>query len=64
MCWSGNCLVLFYKTYENTYDGYVRIGHIDDADLADAVGNGDIQVRLSIQKTDKTHGGNTWNFDY
>ena len=49
MCWSGNCLVLFYKTYENTYDGYVRIGHIDDVNFSEALGTGDIQVQFSIQ---------------
>ena len=50
MCWSGNTLVLFYKTYENTYDGYVRIGHVDDAGLAAVLGKGDVEVRFSLQE--------------
>lgn len=49
MCWSGNCLVLFYRTYENTYDGYVRIGHIDDNHLAEVLGKNNARVKFSLQ---------------
>lgn len=49
MCWSGNSLVLFYKTYSNSYGGYVPLGTVDDpSNLASALGSGNIQVTWSL----------------
>lgn len=49
MCWSGNTLVLFYKTFPNTYGGYVRLGHIEPATgLAEALGSGTAQVSFAL----------------
>jgi len=45
LCWSSNTLVLFYRTFANTYGGYDRIGAIQDtAGLAQALGKGSIKV--------------------
>lgn len=47
--WSGNQLVLFYTTFANGYDGYVRLGAIEDVDnLAEALGSGDVTVTIEI----------------
>lgn len=49
MCWSGNCLVLFYKSFSNTYGGYVRLGYVDDAsDLSDVLGSGNVEVMFAV----------------
>lgn len=49
MLWSGNCLVLFYKTYSNSYGGYVPLGTVDDpSNLASALGSGNVQVTWSL----------------
>lgn len=49
MCWSGNCLVLFYDTFSNSYDGYVRLGYIEDTSgLVDALGTGDITIIFNV----------------
>lgn len=49
MCWSGNCLVLFYTTYSNSYGGYVPLGKVDDpSGLANALGSGDIEVTWAL----------------
>ena len=49
MCWSGYSLVLFYKTFSNSYGGYVRLGYIEDASgLAAALGSGNIQVSFAV----------------
>lgn len=48
MCWSGNCLVLFYKAFSNSYGGYVRLGYVDDTPgLAAALGSGSVQVMFA-----------------
>lgn len=48
MCWSGNCLVLFYESFESGYGGYVRLGRVADAEgLAGALGPGDVTVTFS-----------------
>lgn len=45
--WSGNQLVLFYSTFANSFDGYVRLGAIADADgLAERLGRGDVTVTI------------------
>lgn len=49
MCWSGNCLVLFYKTFSNSFGGYVRLGRVEDASgLAAALGSGSAEVTFSV----------------
>lgn len=49
MCWSGNCLVLFYTTYSNSYGGYVSLGTVDNpSDLASALGSGNVPVTWSL----------------
>jgi len=49
MCWSGNCLVFFYKTYPNSYGGYVPLGTVDDpSNLAFALGSGNVEVTWSL----------------
>jgi hypothetical protein len=48
MCWSSNCLVLFYKTFSSGYN-YVRLGRIGDASgLADALGGGSVQITFEV----------------
>lgn len=45
MCWQGDVLVLFYKTFDNHYGGYTRIGRVHNPEgLAAALGNGTVQV--------------------
>lgn len=49
MCWSDNCLVLFYKSFNNSYGGYVRLGYIDDVSgLSSALGSGNIEVTFAV----------------
>ncbi|MDO5518548.1 MAG: cyclophilin-like fold protein [Clostridium sp.] len=51
MIWSDNCLVLFYKTYNNSYSGYIPIGHIDDVTgLESAMGNGNVDITFSVNR--------------
>lgn len=39
--WSGNSLVLFYTSIQNSYGGYVRLGYIEDSSgLQTALGSG------------------------
>lgn len=46
--WSGNNLVLFYRTFANSYS-YVPIGRIMDVDaLTDALGSGSVEVTFRI----------------
>lgn len=52
MCWSSNCLVIFYETFSNSYGGYVRLGYIEDAaGLKEAVGAGDISVMFQVPQS-------------
>lgn len=49
MSWSGNCLVLFYRTYSNSNGGYVPLGMVDNpSNLASALGSGNVQVTWSL----------------
>ncbi|ULQ60429.1 hypothetical protein K7I13_03725 [Brucepastera parasyntrophica] len=51
MLWSGNTLVLFYKTFSNSYGGYVRLGYVEDtACLAAALGPGNVTVTFTVMK--------------
>lgn len=44
-CWSSNTLVLFYATFQNSFDGYVRLGTVDNPEgLAQALGSGNAEV--------------------
>ena len=45
MCWQGDVLVLFYKTFDNHYGGYTRIGRVHNPEgLEAALGNDTVQV--------------------
>ncbi len=49
MLWSGDTLVLFYKTFSNSYGGYVRLGYVEDtAGLAAALGTGSAEVTFAV----------------
>lgn len=49
MCWSSNSLVLFYNTFSNSYNGYVKIGYIEDvSNLASSLGKGNVRVTFTI----------------
>lgn len=45
MLWQGNCLVLFYNTFANSYGGYVRVGVIDElTGFTEALGSGNAEA--------------------
>ena len=49
MLFGDDCLVLFYDSFTTGYS-YTRIGHISNPEgLADAVGNGDVQIAFSAE---------------
>lgn len=51
MCWSGNCLVLFYKTFSNSYGGYARLGYVEDpTGFAAVLESGNVRVEFAISK--------------
>lgn len=51
MCWSGNCLVLFYETFPNSYGGYVRLGYVEDASgLSTTLGQGNVTVMFTVDE--------------
>lgn len=48
--WSGNCLVLFYTTFSNSYS-YVPIGYIEDTTgLTEALGSGSVQAAFALNE--------------
>ena len=50
MLYGNNCLVLFYDTFDTSYQ-YTRIGHIKNTtDLKETVGKGSIQVKFDTKK--------------
>lgn len=52
MCWSGNCLVLFYEDFSNSYGAYDRLGYIENTTgLAEVLGSGDIRVTFSYESS-------------
>ncbi len=50
MLYGSNTLVVFYKTFSTSYN-YTKLGVIDDAaDLASALGGGNVSVTFELQK--------------
>lgn len=48
MLYGTDCLVLFYKDFQTSYN-YTKLGYIEDSSkLAEALGNGNVQVVISI----------------
>ena len=49
MLYGNNCLVVFYRSFNTTYT-YTRLGRISDPDdLADELGDGNVQVELYLE---------------
>lgn len=50
MLYGNNCLVLFYKSFNTSYN-YVKLGHIDNTTgLTEAIGSGSVKVTFSVSE--------------
>lgn len=50
MLYGANCLVLFYEDFNTSYS-YTRLGYINDVSgLADALGQGNVQVAFAVSE--------------
>lgn len=55
MLYSDDCLVVFYETFRTPY-GYTPVGHISDTEgLAEALGDGSVEVSFSVSETPSAH---------
>ena len=55
MLYGGDCLVVFYETFRTSY-GYTPVGHISDTEgLAEALGDGRVEVSFSLSQTPSAH---------
>ena len=55
MLYGGDCLVVFYETVRTSY-GYTPVGHISDTEgLAEALGDGRVEVSFSLSQTPSAH---------
>ena len=55
MLYGGDCLVVFYETFRTSY-GYTPVGHISDTEgLAEALGDGSVDVSFSASQTSSAH---------
>ena len=55
MLYDGDCLVVFYETFRTSY-GYTPVGHISDTEgLAEALGDGRVDVSFSLSQTPSAH---------
>ena len=55
MLYGGDCLVVFYETFRTSY-GYTPVGHISDTEgLAEALGDGSVEVSFSLSQTPSAH---------
>ncbi|MGI6664515.1 MAG: cyclophilin-like fold protein [Christensenellaceae bacterium] len=47
--WSGNSLVLFYTTFQNSYGGYIPLGYLENQEgFLSALGAGDVNISFRL----------------